>query len=82
MAYIKIIDEVHAEGSLERIYKASTARTGRVANILKVQSTNAAALQGCMNLYVASTVQDNEHLSRQQREMLATVVSKANDCYY
>ncbi len=82
MAFIKIIDESHAEGRLDRIYKASIERAGRIANILKVQSTNPAALQGCMNLYVASTVQDNEHLSRAQREMLATVVSKTNDCYY
>ncbi len=82
MAYIKIIDESQAQGPLDRIYKASSARSGRIANILKVQSTNPAALQGCMNLYVASTVQDNERLSRAQREMLATVVSKANDCYY
>lgn len=81
MAYIKLIDESQAEGKLARIYDAAIKRAGRVFNILKVQSNNPDSLQGMMQLYQAASLGESP-LSRQQREMLAVVVSRANDCHY
>ena len=81
MAWITIIDEPVAEGMLARIYEATRQRAGRVANILKVQSTNPPALQGCLTLYSAIMFGESP-LSRAQREMLAVVVSKINNCHY
>ena len=81
MAFIDIIDEAQADGLLGRIYDAARKRAGRVFNILKIQSQNAAALQAMLDLYVA-TVRGESPLTRVQREMLAVVVSRANNCHY
>jgi len=81
MAWIKTIDEDHADGMLDRIYAAARKRAGKVFNILKVQSQNPGALQGFMTLY-ATIMRGDSPLTRAQREMLAVVVSKANNCHY
>ena len=81
MAFIHIVDEKDAEGLLARIYDAARKRAGRVYNILKIQSQNPAALQGMIDLY-AATVRGELPLTRAQREMLAVVVSRANNCHY
>ena len=81
MAWIKLIDESQAQGKLARIYGTAIKRAGRVFNILKIQSNNPDALQASMQLYMAASLGESP-LSRAQREMLAVVVSKANDCYY
>ena len=81
MAYVRITDEKQAEGLLARIYKAASDRAGMVAHILKLQSLNPQALQGCMALYTAA-VRGESPLTRAQREMLAVVVSKINGCHY
>lgn len=81
MAFIDIIDEAQADGLLARIYDAARKRAGRVPNILKIQSQNPAALQGMLDLYVA-TVRSESPLTRAQRELLAVVVSRANNCHY
>jgi alkylhydroperoxidase family enzyme len=52
-----------------------------VFNILKVQSQNPRVLHTGMSLYV-SIMHDDSQLTRAQREMLAVVVSKANNCHY
>jgi uncharacterized peroxidase-related enzyme len=81
VSYIEIIEEDKAEGLLAQIYEAARRRAGRVYNILKVQSQNPAALHGMLEIY-QSVMLGPSPLSRGQREMLAVVVSKANDCHY
>lgn len=81
MAYIKQIDESEADGMLARIYAAAVKRAGRVFNILRVQSLNPSALQGSMAMYT-TLMKGESPLSRQQREMLAVVVSRENCCHY
>ena len=81
MAFINTVDEQQADGLLARIYDAARKRAGRVFNILRIQSQNPAALQGMLDLYVA-TVRGESPLTRAQREMLAVVVSKTNGCHY
>ena len=56
-------------------------RAGGVANILRVMSCDARSLQGSMQFYV-SLMKSPNALSPARREMLATVVSNANGCYY
>ena len=53
MTFIQPIEPDDAEGQLARIYTASMKRSGRVFNIIKVQSLNPAALQSMMQLYQA-----------------------------
>jgi alkylhydroperoxidase family enzyme len=81
MAWIETIAENEAKGLLAAVYGAAIKRAGRVFNILRVQSQSPAALKSCMELYVA-TMKGESPLTRAQREMLAVVVSKANNCHY
>ena len=81
MAFIRLIEEGEAQGRLAEIYDAAKKRAGRVYNILKIQSQNPAALQAMLDLY-ATTVRGDSPLSRVRREMLAVVVSHANECHY
>lgn len=81
MANIETIAEAEATGQLRRIYDAATKRAGKVFNIIKLMSLNPATAQASMQLY--STIMHGESpLSRGEREMIATVVSRANNCFY
>ncbi|MBZ5669276.1 MAG: carboxymuconolactone decarboxylase family protein [Acidobacteriia bacterium] len=81
MAWIKVIEPQEATGELKQEYDAAVQRAGKVFNILKVQSLNPAALQASMQMY-RTTMFGPSGLSRAEREMLATVVSWANHCFY
>jgi uncharacterized peroxidase-related enzyme len=81
MAWIRIIKESEATGLLARVYEAAIRRAGRVFNILRVQSQSPAALKSAMELYKHIMLEDSP-LSRAQREMLAVVVSRENQCHY
>ena len=81
MSYIKIIDEAEAAGALKREYESGRRRSGRVWNILKIQSQNPAALHDGMRFYL-TLMYGESPLTRAQREAIATVVSHANDCRY
>jgi uncharacterized peroxidase-related enzyme len=81
MAWIKIIEPEQASGELKEEYEKAVRRAGKVFNILKIQSLNARVLRASMDLYLA-TMYGPSGLSRAEREMLATVVSGANRCFY
>jgi uncharacterized peroxidase-related enzyme len=81
MAWIKTIEPGEATGELKAEYENAVRRAGKVFNILKVQSLNASALEASMRMYLA-TMYGPSGLSRAEREMLATVVSWANHCFY
>lgn len=81
MPWIRQISEQDADGKLAEIYQAAKKRAGYVANILKLQGLNATILQASIDLYIA-IMHAPAALSRARREMLATVVSRANGCYY
>jgi alkylhydroperoxidase family enzyme len=81
LAYIRQISERAANGMLKRIYAAAKSRAGKVANIIKVMSLDAATNQASMQFYV-SLMKSSNPLDAASREMLATVVSNANGCFY
>ena len=81
MAYVRQIAESEAMGVVERVYAAGRGRAGSVANIIKVMSLDGRSMQASMQLYVSLMKADNA-LDAPRREMLATVVSNVNDCYY
>ena len=81
MAWIKVVEPEEATGVLKQEYDTGLKRAGKVYNILKVQSLNPQALQASMQMYRA-TMFGPSGLSRAEREMLATVVSWANHCFY
>jgi uncharacterized peroxidase-related enzyme len=81
MAWIKTVDEDAADGLLARVYEAARSRAGRVFNIVKIQSLNPAVAQSSMMHYM-NLMHQPSPLSRAQREMIATVVSRVNNCHY
>lgn len=81
MPWIELPDESEASGLLARIYESARKRAGRVYNIISIQSHHPQALQGMIGLYSA-IMHGASPLTRAQREMLAVVVSRTNDCRY
>ena len=81
MAWILMVEPEHAEGPLEEEYDKAVRRAGKVFNILKIQSLNPGTLRASMSVYLA-TMHAPSDLSRAERELLATVVSQVNHCFY
>jgi len=81
MAWIETVSENEATGSVKRQYDAATQRAGRVFNILKITSLKPDVMRTFMQLYL-QLMHGPSPLSRAQREMIAVVVSRANNCFY
>ena len=81
MAYIKQIPQKEAQGSVRKVYDAAVRRAGGIANILRVMSLDGNSLLASMQFYTGLMKSQNS-LTARQREMLATVVSNVNACYY
>ena len=81
MAHLRLIDVEEATGLLKEEYDAAVGRAGKVFNIVKSMSLRPAVLQASMALY-REIMFGPSALSRQERELLATVVSNANTCHY
>lgn len=81
MPWIHTVSSAEATGRLRKTYDAAVARAGRVFGILKTMSLAPAVLDASMGFY--QRVMYAPHgIARYQREMLATVVSRTNDCHY
>ncbi|MCB9844904.1 MAG: hypothetical protein H6811_02805 [Phycisphaeraceae bacterium] len=81
MAWIRQVSPEEANGPIRRVYAAAVARAGGVANIIRVMSADPASADASMLLYSRLLKAPNA-LDPARREMLATVVSNANDCFY
>lgn len=81
MAHIRLIDPDDASGELAAEYDAAVERAGKVWNIVRSMSLNPLVLNRSIELYKAIMFGPSP-LSRQERELLATVVSATNECFY
>ena len=81
VAHLRLIEVDEASGELRLEYDAAIGRAGKVFNIVKAMSLNPQVLGASMDLYRAIMFGPSE-LSRAERELLAVVVSCANDCHY
>jgi uncharacterized peroxidase-related enzyme len=79
--WIEWTEDGSAQGKLARVYAAARERAGKVFGILRIMSQNPEALQASIAFYV-TLMKGESPLSRSQREMLATVVSRSNGCHY
>jgi alkylhydroperoxidase family enzyme len=77
-ARIKLIEPEEAEGRMKELYDTFN---GRMANILKVHSLNPKSLEAHLQYYKVIMF-GKSPLSRKVREMIATVVSSTNKCFY
>ena len=81
MAHLRLIDVEDATGLLKEEYDAAVGRAGKVFNVVKAMSLRPGVLKRSMELYTGIMF-GSSGLSRIERELLATVVSRANDCHY
>ena len=81
MAYLRLIEVDEATGALRVEYDAALERAGKVFNIVKAMSLRPQVLSRSIELY-REVMFGPSPLSRQERELLAVVVSSANDCHY
>ena len=81
MAHLRLIDVDEATGPLKEEYDAAVGRAGKVFNIVKSMSLRPGVLKRSMQLY-KGIMFGPSGLSRQERELLAVVVSRQNDCHY
>jgi alkylhydroperoxidase family enzyme len=79
--HIRQIEVDEATGQLAEEYAAAIGRAGKVFNIVKAMCLNPLVLNRSMELYKAIMFGPSQ-LSRAERELLAVVVSTANECHY
>ena len=81
MAFIEVIGYEHSSGELSGIYHHIISTRGKLADVHTIQSLNPATILSHMNLY-KDIMFGQSPLKRYQREMMAIVVSSANQCEY
>ncbi len=82
MAWIRTIDPKEASGLLKQIYDTAVKRAGKIYNIIRLQSLSPQSLKSSTQLYMDIMHAQETGLSRIQREMIATAVSRENACHY
>ena len=81
MPFIDVIDYPESTGELRSIYDDLLASRGKLAEVHKIQSLNPRSIVNHMDLYM-TIMFGKSPLRRYQREMIAVVVSVANNCAY
>ena len=81
MPYINVIQHDESEGRLKKIYDDLLTKRGQLAEIHKIQSLNPESIVNHMDLYM-TIMFGKSPIKRYQREMIAVVVSAANNCEY
>ncbi len=81
MAYVRKVAHDEAAGIVKEQFDAGVKRAGKVFQILAIQSLTPDALE-CTMLFYERVMLGKGPLRRWVRELLATVVSKANGCVY
>lgn len=81
MPWIDVVAHDQAEGLLKAEYDAALQRAGRIWHVVSLMSQNPRAMQQSMRFY-GVLMYGPSPLTRSQREMLATVVSRTNQCLY
>jgi len=81
MAYIQMIERYEAQGDLKSWYDKVGNPDGTVDEVMKVHSLNVDSLRTHFELYVSACHKPSP-LSRVEREIVASVVSRVNGCRY
>lgn len=81
MSWIRTVPDADATGPLADIYAETRAKCGRVINLVRVQSLRPDTMAIGRSLY-RHLMDGPGGLSRLQRVLIATIVSKINGCVY
>jgi alkylhydroperoxidase family enzyme len=82
MPWVQTIPPEAATGRLRELYERARARAGgQVPNITRLQSLRPETLRLGFAIY-CQLMDDPTGLTRRERVLIATVVSKVNGCHY
>jgi uncharacterized peroxidase-related enzyme len=81
MPHIKTVEIKEAAGELKDIYSKVVGERGKLSNILKIHSLLPKTMITHLDFYM-SIMFDKEGIRRADAELIATVVSAANNCDY
>ncbi len=81
MSFIKTVDEEKASGDLSNIYETLKEMFGVVPSIFRSQSLMPSVLEPVVLFVKRLMIEDNK-LTRFQKELIASYVSKVNSCSY
>jgi uncharacterized peroxidase-related enzyme len=81
MTWVRMIAVDAASGKLEEAYRRAAERAGFVPNIARVQSLRPKTMECGFDLY-CQIMDDPTGISKRERVLIATVVSKVNGCLY
>ncbi|MCI0497540.1 MAG: peroxidase-related enzyme [Thermoplasmata archaeon] len=81
MAWIRTVSPESAEGELKSVYEHVTKARGKVANVIQVHSIDPPSMDAHLHMYM-HLMFGRGGLTREERELIAVVVSSANDCAY
>jgi len=81
MTWTKCIDPKKATGRTKEVYERIMKDRGHIANIFLAQSLEPEVLEHHLGLYVSLMIEPGP-LSREEREMIAVIVSAANRSAY
>ncbi len=81
MALIETILPESAKGELREIYDGLIKSRGKIADVHMIQSLNPESITRHMDLYMTIMFGESP-IKRVHREMMAVIVSKANQCEY
>jgi uncharacterized peroxidase-related enzyme len=81
MAWVQTVDDETATGDLRELYRRIRERAGKVPNIAKLQSLRPKTTAHGFDLY-CQIMDDPTGITKRERVLIATVVSKVNGCLY
>ena len=81
MAWINQIDEEKAEGKLKMVYSDLISQRGKIANVMKIHSLDPDTMKNHLDMYLSIMFSESS-VSREERELIAVVVSALNNCSY
>ena len=81
MTWIRCMDPKKATGRTKEVYDRILKERGHIANIFLAQSLDPEVLESHLDLYVKLMIEPGP-LSRDEREMIAVIVSAANRSAY
>lgn len=81
MAWIDVVEQDKAEGKLKNVYDGIIKQRGKLSNIMKIHSLNPESMRLHMEFYL-SIMFTKSGLTREEKELIAVVVSANNKCEY
>jgi len=81
MSWVRTVSEDVASRDLREVYERARARAGLIPNIARLQSLRPKTMGCGFDLY-CQIMDDPTGISKRERVLIATVVSKVNGCWY